>query len=345
MGKFAPLHRGHERLLRHASEQCAELWIVSYSRPEFAGCEPGRRAQWLAELFPAARSLVVTDAWLQRHLPGAALPHNDADEDLHRRFCARLCLEWFGGPVDAVFTSEDYGDGFADVLTRCFRVRNPRAEAVVHHMVDRERVEVPISGTAVRADVHGQREWLSPAVYASFVERICLLGGESSGKSTLAAALATHFGTVQVEEYGRERWESQGGVLVYEDLVQIGREQVKREDAAARRAQRYLFCDTSPLTTLFYSRAMFGRAESELVRLAERRYALVLLCDPRIPFIQDGTRQTETFRREQHTWYLWQLDKARQPWALVQGSLEERVAAVEALLAKPRKTSATGALA
>jgi NadR type nicotinamide-nucleotide adenylyltransferase len=332
VGKFAPLHRGHERLLLHAQEQCEELWIVSYSLPEFPGCEPERRAAWLAELFPSARAIVVTDEWLHAHLPGETVPHNDADEDLHRRFVARLCLEWFGGSVEAVFTSEDYGDGFAAVLTECFRARDPLSPAVIHCQLDRERVVIPISGTAVRHDVHARRRWLSPAVYASFVERICLLGGESSGKSTLCAALAARYGTAQVEEYGRERWESQGGVLTYPDMLKIGREQAKREEAAARRATRYLFCDTSPLTTLFYSREMFGEAERELEQLAERRYSLVVLCDPDIPFIQDGTRRDEGFRHRQYLWYLEQMERRRQPWILARGALEQRLLAVDRAL-------------
>jgi nicotinamide riboside kinase len=114
-------------------------------------------------------------------------------------------------------------------------------------------------------------------------------------------------------------------VLTYPDLLKIGREQSKREDAAARQAVRYLFCDTSPLTTLLYSREMFGKAEPELEQLAERRYSLVVLCDPDIPFIQDGTRRDEAFRHRQHAWYLEQLAERRQPWILVRGSLEERV--------------------
>jgi nicotinamide riboside kinase len=39
------------------------------------------------------------------------------------------------------------------------------------------------------------------------VRRIALLGGESSGKTTLARALAQSLGTSWVPEYGRQRWE------------------------------------------------------------------------------------------------------------------------------------------
>ncbi len=334
VGKFAPLHRGHERLLRHAAAVCDELFIISYSRPELPGCAPARREEWLAARFPGARRLVVTDALLRARLPGVETPRNDdPDAGAHRRFVGRLCREIFGTAVDAVFTSETYGDPFAAELTRFFREQEPDAPAVRHVLVDLERRAEPVSGTAVRADVHGQRRFLSPEVYASFVERVCLLGGESSGKSTLALALARHFGTAAVAEYGRERWEACGGELVFGDLLDIAQRQVAREEAARRGAHRYVFCDTSPLTTLFYSREMFGRADPKLDRLAARPYRLAVLCAPDFPFVQDGTRRDEAFRARGHAWYQEQLARGGQPWIAVGGGVAARVHAVAAALA------------
>jgi nicotinamide riboside kinase len=65
------------------------------------------------------------------------------------------------------------------------------------------------------------------------VLRIAILGAESSGKSTLAAALASHFDTVWVPEYLREFVETLGRVPREEDQYGIARTQVEREDAAA----------------------------------------------------------------------------------------------------------------
>ena len=47
--------------------------------------------------------------------------------------------------------------------------------------------------------------------------RVAILGAESSGKSTLAAALAERYGTVWVPEYLREFVETQGRVPVAAD--------------------------------------------------------------------------------------------------------------------------------
>ncbi len=320
VGKFAPLHRGHEWVIRSAMERCDEVLVLSYSNPEWSGCNPKRRVRWLKALFPEVRSLV---------LECDDVPSNDAADSVHRSFVGQICLERFGCTVDAVFTSESYGGGFAAELTTFFRERHRWSGDVVHVSVDMERKLIPISATAIRADVHACRQWLSPEVYGSFVNRVCILGGESSGKSTLAAALARHYQTLHVEEYGRELWERQGGVLQFSDLLHIAERHVELEEAAAGGAHRYLFSDTSPLTTLFYSDEMFGQIHPKLEVLARRRYDLAVLCAPDFPFVQDGTRREAGFRDRQHAWYLMQLQRGDQPWMLVSGSVDERVRAVE----------------
>ncbi len=306
---------------------CGQVFVISYAKPGFPGYGAARRAAWLAALFPQVRALVLDDARLaalcvERGLECPALPHDDDPDDEHRRFCGWLCLHVFGTGVDAVFTSEAYGDGFALALTACFQA------PVRHVCVDRARLQVPISGTRARADPHALRAFLPAPVYAGFVERVCLLGGESSGKTALCAALAAHFATVWQPEFGRELWERKGGALVFDDMLTIGRTQVAREQAMLEQATRWLFCDTSPLTTLFYSEALFGRADAALAQLAARPYEHVVLCAPDIPFVQDGTRQDAAFRAIQHAWYRDQLARRGVDYVEVAGPLAQRVATV-----------------
>jgi len=54
VGKFAPLHLGHEHLIRTAFAQCERVVILSYTRPEFPSCGPEQRRAWLAARFPEA---------------------------------------------------------------------------------------------------------------------------------------------------------------------------------------------------------------------------------------------------------------------------------------------------
>jgi HTH-type transcriptional repressor of NAD biosynthesis genes len=257
---------------------------------------------------------------------------NDDAEDAHRDFVARVCEEVFHARVEAVFGSDAYLEPFAEHLTRRFRKMQPDHPGVQAVLVDAVREVIPTSGTRVREDVHANRHLLAPVVYADFVSRICLLGGESSGKTTLAQALAAEWRTAWVHEYGREYWVERGGVLTFNDLTHIGQEQCCREDAAAGGANRYLFCDTSPLTTLFYCQHDFGSASPELMALANRPYDLTLLCAPDIPFDQDGTRQPPEFRALQHAWYLRELAERGVRYTLIQGDVAERLESVRKLL-------------
>jgi NadR type nicotinamide-nucleotide adenylyltransferase len=199
-------------------------------------------------------------------------------------------------------------------------------------MVDQQRQQVPISATQIRERPELGQRFLSPVVHASFVRRVCVLGGESSGKTTLARALAQRFATTCADEYGRELWLERGGALEYDDFLTIASTQVAREELAARGASSVTFGDTSPLTTLFYCQHEFGRAEPELQRLAERSYDLTLLCAPDFPFVQDGTRRDAGFRAEQHAFYVRELGYRRTPWLLLEGPLEARIALASSAL-------------
>jgi HTH-type transcriptional regulator, transcriptional repressor of NAD biosynthesis genes len=331
VGKFCPLHNGHVYVIQQAMSVCDEIVLISYTKPEFEHCARDTREGWLTRQFSDATVLVIDDEFLLQLCVHRAIadvqtiPCNDASDDVHRRFVAWLCLSVLHKPVDAVFTSEGYGDGFAEILTAQFHLHSPLAPVVQHVCVDAQRKVVPVSGTRIRLNPHDNRQFLSSDVYASFVERVSILGGESSGKSTLAQALAERLGTAWVPEYGRELWERQGGKLVLDDMVSIGRQQLQNESALAQTATRFLLCDTSPLTTMFYSHEMFGVVEPELVHLAGNRYDHVFVCAPDFEFVQDGTRRDPAFRENQHRWYLAELSAREQEFCLLEGPLETRL--------------------
>jgi HTH-type transcriptional regulator, transcriptional repressor of NAD biosynthesis genes len=335
VGKFAPLHNGHVVVVERATSLCDRVLLVSYSRPEIAGYGAKQREAWLKACFPDADILVLTPERLASWWPGGeipAIPTNDAPAATQREFVAMICERVLNVTVDAVFTSEDYGDGFATHLNHRFRARHPDAPEVRHIMVDRERLIVPISGTELRSNLWRHWDHLPLPVARSLVRRIAVLGGESSGKTALAAGLAEALATQWAPEYGRELWNAKEGVLSYEDLALIAREQIRREESAVETARAFVFCDTSPLTTLFYSLEMFGNAEPELLLAAEREYSIVLLCAPDFPFVQDGTRRDASFRLHQHLWYESQFAARGIAYHIVRGSIADRIVFVRRLL-------------
>jgi NadR type nicotinamide-nucleotide adenylyltransferase len=168
--------------------------------------------------------------------------------------------------------------------------------------------------------------------------RVAILGAESSGKSTLAAALAAHFGTVWVPEYLREFVDTSGRVPREEDQYRIALTQMAREDAAALQAERFLFCDTTPLMTAIYSRWYWNRVDAQLSRLEQRHdYALTLVTAPDGPWEADGLqRESEAVRQTIHEQVVRMLDERAIGYTLVTGSLEQRMLQATRLLSARR---------
>jgi NadR type nicotinamide-nucleotide adenylyltransferase len=166
------------------------------------------------------------------------------------------------------------------------------------------------------------------------VERIAVLGAESSGKSTLCEALARHYRTLWVPEYLREFVDTRGRVPFESDQYPIACTQRAREDQAAARARRFLFCDTTPLMTALYSRQYWDRVDPQLARLDSRHdYARTLVTAPDSPWEPDGLqRESEEVRQKVHRMLLETLQARAIPFVLLEGSLEQRLQRVEALL-------------
>ena len=341
VGKFSPPHRGHQLLLETAASQVAELLVLVYAHPDDPAHPAAERAAWLRELYRGdnyAQGPRVGATSLRIVALGAAdgVPPAEADDYTQRDF-VRQWLIRHGYRIDLVFSSEAYGPGFAAHL------------GVPHVAVDNARQQVPVSGTMLRAAL--AENSLLPTIYSPLIHpfvaaqygavlpaavpRLVLLGAESSGKTTLCAALAEALGTVWVPEYGRTLHEQKHGTLDHEDLLHIGRRQLELEDAAAPQARGWLVCDTNATTTALYSYFYFHRCDPALQRLAQvcgQRYAHTFVCLPTVPFEQDGWRSPEALRQFQHGAILMQLEMLGIPYTLLDGSVAERVAQVRAAL-------------
>lgn len=166
------------------------------------------------------------------------------------------------------------------------------------------------------------------------VKRIAILGAESTGKSTLATALASRYGTVWVREYLREFVETEARVPFEQDQLGIAQTQRAREDAAEPMAQRFLFCDTTPLMTAVYSGVYWGRVDPQLDALARHHdYALTLVAAPDGPWIPDGLqRESAAVRLEVHQALVERLARQGIAYTLLEGGLDRRLERAAGLL-------------
>ncbi|WP_020471675.1 AAA family ATPase [Zavarzinella formosa] len=312
VGKFYPPHRGHKHLIDAALAGADEVHVIVCDKP---GENPPAvlRAAWLREIHPAANVWLIDDRY-------------DPDDSA---IWAANCIGLLGFAPDMVFTSEDYGERFA----ACLGCR--------HVLVDKPRTAVPISGTAVRANPLASWDFLEPPVRGYYTLRVVLIGAESTGKTTLATDLAAEFNTIWLPEYGREYWEQkmargEPNIWVTQEFAVIAREQCRRENAAACRANRVLICDTDAFVTrVWHHRYMCGWSpEVDAIVAAHRRPDLYLLTDVNTPFEQDGTRDGELIRDWMNQMFVEQLVAHNLPFVALTGTKSERLATATAAIQK-----------
>jgi NadR type nicotinamide-nucleotide adenylyltransferase len=174
------------------------------------------------------------------------------------------------------------------------------------------------------------------------VKRIVIIGSESSGTTTLARALAEHYRTTWVPEYGRTY--SEGRVHSSQpwrsdEFTFIALEQARMEDALASLANRVLICDTDPFATAIWHERYLGSSSDAVLAIADRRsYDLYVITDMNIPFAQDDIRDGESFREWMQGRFIEELSKKPTPMIVVSGPHEERFAAavkrIDELLAR-----------
>ncbi|HET8813263.1 MAG TPA: AAA family ATPase [Gaiella sp.] len=175
---------------------------------------------------------------------------------------------------------------------------------------------------------------------AAEVKRVCLLGAESTGKTTLAAALAARFATLWNPEYGRPYTQigrPSDAPWTSWEFTHIARIQCWYEDFLAGLAERVLFTDTDAFTTAVFHEVYLGTPATEFDELVRRRYDLFVVCGLDTPWSHDGIREFEAQRRWMHERYLHRVQESGNPWLLVEGPvdvrLENAAAAVERVLA------------
>jgi NadR type nicotinamide-nucleotide adenylyltransferase len=129
--------------------------------------------------------------------------------------------------------------------------------------------------------------------------RVVLTGSESTGKTTLAAALAEYHDAPLVREFVRDFAVQKGGALDFSDHGPIAKGQMALEDDQIARAPRLIIQDTDLLSTVVYCEHYFGRCPPWIAdAAAARRPDLYLLCEIDLPWIADGIRDRGHAREE-----------------------------------------------
>jgi NadR type nicotinamide-nucleotide adenylyltransferase len=183
---------------------------------------------------------------------------------------------------------------------------------------------------------------------------VVVTGSECTGKTTLAASLASRFLAPWSREFAREYVARKQAGLDVSDVEPIARGQLAAEQAAerdaARAGARLVVRDTDLVSTVVYSRHYYGSCPAWVAAAAaERAGDLYLLLTPDVPWVPDGLardRPDETSRAEIHRLFREALAAAGARVVEVAGDWTTReeaaVAAVAALMtgAPPPASSA-----
>ena len=170
--------------------------------------------------------------------------------------------------------------------------------------------------------------------------RVVVTGSECTGKTTLARALAEHFGVPCVPEYVRVFVEAHGRPPTAADVDAIARGQIALE-ARYSSDRGLLILDTDLLSTLVYSGHYYGECPSWVeAEMSRRAGDLYLLAGIDVPWVPDhGQRDRGHRRDEMQRLFCQVLVEHALPTVRVNGSSADRLRTAVAAIGAARATA------
>lgn len=282
-GSFDPLHVGHIHDIIKAASMCQELYVM------ISWCE-GRestskelRYRWILN---SCRHLNNVKIMM---IEDKAVSKEEYNTDYYWEKGAEDIKKAIGKPIDVVFCGDDY------LGTNRFESLYCPESVVVYF----PRKEVPISSTEIREWAVNNWNYIPAVCKSHYTMKVLIVGGESTGKTTLCQNLALAYNTNWVPEVGRETCDYAGGedLMVAEDLYEnLIRQKINMMDSFSK-SNRICFVDTDALTTRFY--AKFLLSDEKEISICDtlsssinaiNKWDLVLFLEPTVEFVQDGTR-------------------------------------------------------
>lgn len=320
LGKFMPLHFGHMFLITSAAKGCEKLTVLACSIKSEP--IPGNlRYGWVKSFCDNYQEKNIKTINITEELPQLPEEHPQFWEiwcDLIKKNCP---------DIDVIYSSEDYGFELAKRL------------GIKHELVDKERKKHPISGTKVRNNPYENWDKVYTPVRSYFINRIYLLGPESTGKTTTSKLLSEEFDVNWVPEYGRILYEKKEGNIDLMDFYEIVIKQREIENNLAERTQdKILFCDTDVITTKVFCELYYPEKHHLLndffdyhikQQLINKCHFFVMSPEG-TEFVQDGTRTVipKENRKIHFDKIIKELDKWGISYTILTGDYKNRTSVV-----------------
>lgn len=148
IGKFAPLHKGHQYLIEKGLKEMDEFYVIVYET-DIIDIPLEIRANWIQTLYPKV------------HILYAKNPPNQYGLDEES---VKIQIEYLKNiikdiPVTHFYSSELYGEYVSKHMN------------VIDNRIDNKREFVPVSATQIRENIEKSKNYLDEYVYKEIVER------------------------------------------------------------------------------------------------------------------------------------------------------------------------------
>ncbi len=165
------------------------------------------------------------------------------------------------------------------------------------------------------------------------MKKIVIIGGESTGKSTMCKLLADYYNTQWVPEYAREFIENLKREYNQGDLLTIAKGQIELENKLSNQSNSFLFCDTNLYVIKVWSEHKYNACDIQILNLiAKQSYDAYLLLSPDIPWSDDPLREHPDEKDRNYFFNIYKeiVESSKLPFVIIKGNENERLkAAIE----------------
>lgn len=293
-GTFAPLHRGHLRLIMQAKKECDGVLVLVTGRNLDRGGEDMRlnkRFRYVREFFEddelvSVREINETELNIPKYPNGwneFLTRFWQIFDEVTKSYCR---------PVFYVGEEEYYE-----------YLKNIKMEVV---KVDRN--ELPISATKIRENPIKYWDYIAQPFKRVFSKNILIIGTASEGKTTLVKDLGEYFNTAYSHEYARDYMAENNlndlelkGIDYFNLLT--GQYQLNKECINSSKNRGIFFADSDSMTTEMYARC-YGMDEETSVSIYDIdtiitmsklisfrcKWDIIYVLKPKGKFVDDNSR-------------------------------------------------------
>lgn len=310
IGKFMPLHIGHENMFNYAMNLCDELFIVVLGHDG----EPiplSQRYKWVKDCDEFKDGLDRVNIISLHYDPNKLNPSSESDLESAHQWAD--FLENQISCCDVIIGSEEYVKFMAEYKGKHYEI------------YDEKRNNISISATEIRNNPVEKWGYLASSVKRDIGIHICICGTESSGKTTLSRHLEDKYSAVTIiPEIGRCLISNAETCNYFNLKTVFNIHKQLLDEVKDNPTTPIMIWDTDNITTLSYINYLFGIKEKQAVPIADNYIFLSRDFD----YANDSSRLSEDnadeLRKSHIMWYCAEYGDSIKNFHMIQSNKETK---------------------